>query len=440
MPIITAEIGTGPEASLAPIGRPNITSWMDDRLDPSKNLKQFTIFNKLLPELRLKIWCHCMPPPGRAVFDHNTTPQVLFDPWRRYSSAFHPDEDVIALPDNFFWGRTPIIFQVCQESRNIGKLRIFPVTGLKLFHGGNREYHPTFQISTQSHPTSFFLKTLWFSPKDTIELPIRSALELPDILAAATQIAGTWAEKANPLKVRNVQFSFLVTNSNRLDSSVVRQLTGICSLVRDLGRSATIFVGMGAGYAHKKGRFYLNDDQERWVYNEDGTFCNPELQRLLECKLGVPPDEWVLAKDYDPSNLPALSAELINLDSIAGDSYDLSPRIKRNFLPENTKCAVVSDWDAHTFCVNSEIIEEHIAKINPRIRYVDEVRASLVKDGFTGGWEKGEACRRGLSFAKTGLYGEICGDNVSSDESASDDVSAGDDISASDDASASNDV
>lgn len=420
MPIISTEI------SAAPIETSNSTSWFENRLDPSKNLKKFTIFNKLFPELRLKIWSHCMPPPGRSVFDHSMISTVYFDPWKNYSALFHPDEDVIALPDNFFWGLTPVIFQVCQESRYIGKLRIFPVTGLSLFHGGNKEYHATFQLSTQSLPASFEIKTLWFSPKDTIELPIRHADEIPEIQDAATEIAASWLAEANPLKVRNVQFSFLVSGINRLDTKMVQQLTRICFLVRHLGRFATLFIGMGAGYAHRRGRFYLNDDQERWVYNEDGTFCNEDLQSQLEYKLGVPHGEWPLAKDYDQSNLPALYAELSNLDYIPVPTHDLPEGIAEDLLPIISKCAVLTDKEAYIYCINSEIIEEHIASVNPQIRYVDQIRAGLAEDGYTGGWEKGETWRRNLSFKKTGLCEEICDNDVRSDESASEDASAGD--------------
>lgn len=148
-----------PASPSAPVAIPNITTWMEDRLDQSKNLKQFTIFNELPPGLRLKIWCHCMPPPGRAVFDHCMEAPGLSDPWMKYSFSFHPDEDV-ALPDNFFWRQTPVLFQICQESRYIGKLRIFPVTGLHIFHSRSSRFHPTFQISTQRHSKGFFLKTL----------------------------------------------------------------------------------------------------------------------------------------------------------------------------------------------------------------------------------------------------------------------------------------
>lgn len=400
-----AEIFRSLEGPSAPTRISDFDSWMEDRVFPSKNLKQFTIFNKLLPELRLKIWCHCMPPPGRAVFDHNTAPQVMFDPWLRHTMAFHPDENVVALPDNFFWGRTPVLFQVCQESRYIAKLRIFPVTGLYAFHGGSSRFHPTFQISTQSHPNGFFLKKLWFSPMDTIELPIRSVLELMDIQIAAEQIVEAWVKEVNPLKVRKVQFSFLVTASNILDSSAVRQLTDLCSMVAELGRSATIFIGMGAGYAHKTSRFYMNDDQDRWVYNEDGTFCNPELQKLVESKLGVTPGEWILPRDYAPVNLPALTAELRNLDSIVEGRRGLAQKIQQHIIvPKDSQCAVSSYRDAYVYCLNSELLEEHIAKVNPQIRYVDEIRAGLVEDRFAGSWARGEAWRRGLSFDKTGLY------------------------------------
>ncbi|ELR02327.1 hypothetical protein VC83_01405 [Pseudogymnoascus destructans] len=401
MPIISADI------CAAPIEEPNGSSWMEDRLDRSQNLKRFTIFNKLFPELRLKIWCHCMPPPGRAVFDHSLGPRVLWDPSMGYYALFHPEEDVLTLPDNFFGGRTPVLFQVCQESRYIGKRRIFPVTGLRLFHGGNIRYQPTFQMSIMAHPFNFFIKTLWFSPKDTIVIPIRSADALLDIQLAAVQIARTWDEEENPLMVRKVQFSLLITDINKLNSKVAGHLTKICSLVRDLGRSATIFIGMGAGFAHRRGRFYLNDDQEEWVYNEDGTFCNPDLQKQLEHKLAASPGKWVLSKDYDPSNVSALSDELGGLDSIAASSPDKSfLGIGRINLPCLSRCAVISHHSAYKYCLNSEIIEAHFAKVNPLIRYVDQIRDGLVEDRYTGGWERGEAWRRGLSFKKTGLYGE----------------------------------
>ncbi|OBT83938.1 hypothetical protein VE02_06853 [Pseudogymnoascus sp. 03VT05] len=263
------------------------------------------------------------------------------------------------------------------------------------------------------HPSDFKIKTLWFSPKDTIEIPIRSAYSLPDIQLAAAQIARTWDKEEAPSMVRKVQFSYLVTDRNRLSSTVVKQLTEICSLVRDLGRSATIFIGMGAGYAHRQGRFYLNDDQEEWVYNEDGTLCNPDLQKLLEHKLAAPAGEWALPKDYDPINIPTLSDELNNLDSIARTSPDQSfMGIGRMNLQCLSMCAVISHRSAYNYCLNSEIIEAHFAKVNPLIRYVDQIRDGLVEDMYTGGWEKGEAWRRGLSFKKTGLYGRDSDDDV----------------------------
>jgi hypothetical protein len=333
-----------------------------------------------------------------------------------YYSLFHPEEDVLALPDNFFWGRTPVLFQVCQESRYIGKMRIFPVTGLSLFHGGNITYNPSFQASIMRHPGGFRIKTLWFSPKDTIELPIRSEYALRDMQIAAAQITKAWGEEENPLVVRKVQFSFLVTDANKLNSKVIKHLTKICSLVRDLGRSATIFIGMGAGFAHRRGRFYLNDDQEEWVYNDDGTFCNPDLQKELEHKLSATPGEWAPSKDYDPSNFPALFNELNGLDSIASSGPDQSSiGTTAIVLPCLSRCAVISHYSAYNYCLNSEIIEAHLAEVNPRIRYVDQIRDGLVEDRYTGGWEKGEAWRRGLSFKKTGLYGEDSQDGVWSD-------------------------
>jgi hypothetical protein len=409
---------------------------MEDRLDRSKNLKQFTIFNKLPPELRLKIWCHCMTPPGRAVFDHSLGPRVLSDSLMGYHSLFHPDEDVLALPDNFFWGRTPVLFQVCQESRYIGKQRIFPVTGLSLFHNGNRTYHPTFQMSIMGHPSDFKIKTIWLSPKDTIEIPIRSAHAFLDIHLAAAQIARMWVEEETPLKVRKVQFSYLVTDRNKLSSKVVQQLARICSLVRDLGRSATLFIGMGAGYAHRRGRFYLNDDQEHWVYNEDGTFCNPDLQKELEHKLAASRGKWPLSEDYDPSNVSALSNELNNLDSIAESSPDQSfLKIGKMVFPCLSRCAVISYLSAYSYCLNSEIIEAHFAKVNPLIRYVDQIRDGLVEDSYTGGWERGEAWRRKLSFENTGLYGEDSASEDSSSEDSSSEDSSNEDGAGEDSAS-----
>ncbi|KFY28099.1 hypothetical protein V493_03105 [Pseudogymnoascus sp. VKM F-4281 (FW-2241)] len=379
---------------------PNSTTWMEDRLDPSKNLKQFTIFNRLIPELRLKIWCHCLPPPGRAVFDYQLHSQ-------RTGPSFHPDEDVVALPDNFFWKLTPVIFQVCQESRYIGKLRAFPVTGLSIFHGRESQFYPTFQSSTQSHPNSFVLKTLWFSPNDTIEIPIRSAIEPWGAGTAAGQIARAWVKNIDPLKVRKVQFSFFVSDRNRLDTSIVEHLTNICSLVTDLGRSATIFIGMGAGYAHKKGRFYLNDDQERWVYNEDGTFCNPELQKLIGCKPRVSPSRFTHPRRHSFLSPTAVVYELQKFGSYAGNSRELVERTEKKIGPRDSQCAVTSYTDAYVYCLNSEIIEEHFAKVNPQIQYVDQIRAGLVEDGFAGGWERGEAWRRGLSFDKIGFFGRM---------------------------------
>ncbi|KFY16023.1 hypothetical protein V491_05460 [Pseudogymnoascus sp. VKM F-3775] len=398
MPIISAEINAAPASPSGPITISNITSWMEDRLDRSKNLKQFTVFNELPPELRFGVI-------------------GLSDPWMRYSSSFHPDEDVIALPDNFFWRQTPLVFQICQESRYIGKLRIFPVTGLHIFHNRNSRFHPTFQLSTQSHPKGFFLKTLWFSPKDTIEIPIRDAsLESIDIHIAAQQIARWWVAEKTPLKVRSVQFSFLVTNSNRLGSSAVERLTSISSLLVGLEGSATIFIGMGSGYGHRRGRFYLNDDQERWVYNDNGTFCNPELQKRVDSRPKDSP-KWDLPTKYSRPNLAALTAELRNLDSMDVDLREIDQRMEWNIIPQDSQFAVSCYQDAFTYCLNSEIIEDHIRKVNPRIRYVDEIRAGLVKDGFAGGWERGEAWRRGLSFDTTALYEpvrKINGDDVSS--------------------------
>ncbi|OBT61127.1 hypothetical protein VE03_10845 [Pseudogymnoascus sp. 23342-1-I1] len=356
--------------------------------------------------------------------------KVYFDLWGGSSAPFHPDEDVIALPDNFFWNRTPIVFQICQESRNIGKLEIFPVTGLSLFHGGNKKYYATLQLSNQGHPAGFKIKALWFSPKDTIELPIRDAEEIPDIQEAAAEIAASWVAEENPLKIRKVQFSFLVSDLNRLNTKIVKQLTRICFLVRILGHSATIFIGMGSGYAHRRGRFHINDDQEHWVYNDDGTFCNGDLQSQLEYKLGVPHGEWPLAKDYDQSNLPALSAELNDLDWFTGPIPDLPSELQQNLLPIRSMCAVVSQNSAYTYCINSEIIERNIRKVNSQICYVDQIRDSLVEDGFTGGWERGEALRRKLSFRKTGLLEEIFGDDVESDGPAGEDVSTGEDVPA----------
>ncbi|KFY07540.1 hypothetical protein V492_07054 [Pseudogymnoascus sp. VKM F-4246] len=355
MPIISLDIGIGPEGCFAPGGVSNFNSWMENRLDRSKDLKKFTIFNKLPPELRLKIWCHCMPPPGRAVFFNRMG----------HISSFLPDEDVLALPDNFFWGRTPAIFQVCQESRYIGKLRVFRVTGLSIFYGGSGQFHPTFQVSTQCHPRGFVLQGLWFSRNDTIEMPIRSTSELGAVRDAAAQIGREWVKEGNPLRFLRVQFSFFLSSQNQINPGAVQHITSICELVSELGPSAIIFIGMGAGYAHKKSRFFLNDDQERWTYNEDGTFCYPELNNPQGS-----------ASAWDPP---------------------------RSVPPTIIRYAVRSYQEAYTYCLNSEILEEHIAKANPRIRYVDQIRATLVKDGFAGGWEKGEAWRRGLSFDKTGL-------------------------------------
>jgi hypothetical protein len=289
-------------------------------------------------------------------------------------------------------------------------------------------------------------RILWFSPKDTIEIPIRSSMEFSDVETAAGQITKAWVKAENPLRVRMVQFSFLVTETNRLDLTCAKHLISVCSLVGKLGRSATIFIGMGAGYTHKGGRFYLNDAQEEaWVYNNDGTFCNPERQKQVEDEEGMSEyefengngdkhengDEGFPLTPEDTSNMEISfngrcpEPNPSNLDSRccgsglgmamayypANDCWGHSSREplanptsgRKVVIPKDSQCAVRSYRGAYFYCLNSEIIEEHIAKINPNIKYVDEIRSGLVQGRFTGRWEPGEAWRRSLSFDRTGL-------------------------------------
>lgn len=389
-----------------------------ERLDPSKNLKTFTRFDDLIPELRVKIWSHCLVPPGRAVFDH-----CLEFP----TSSFGPDEAVVATSGNFFWKGTPVIFQICRESRYEGKLLMNPVTGLKIFHNEGHRFHPSLEVRTLRHPPAFVLKKLWFSVKDTIEIPIRSSIELRDVETAARQIAQAWVDGTNPLKVRKVQFTFLVAEDNKMSADVVDYLSTISSVVGELGGSVTIFIGMGAGYAHKKGRFYLNDDQENWTYNEDGTLYDQELQAKLEDEEGIPTDEKDLDSEDDSGGEKnvlivhgSLSKPTVEYsgsemkpdrgddphkqrrDSNYGPSAPPANRRKR-LIPKNGQCAVNSPKEAYMYCLNSEIIEEHLAKTNARIKYADQIRGDLVRDIYTGGWERGEAYRLGLSFEKSRL-------------------------------------
>ncbi|KFX90468.1 hypothetical protein V490_06429 [Pseudogymnoascus sp. VKM F-3557] len=386
MSIRSTEIRTHPKDSSAQMDEFDL--WFKNRLDRSKTLKKFTIFNKLIPELRLKIWAHCMPPPGRAVFHHSVF------------TLFHPDEGVTARPNKFFWGSTPVIFQVCRESRYIGKQRVFPVTGL--YDESDRYNHPIYQRITRHVPGCVCLRTLWFSPKDTIEIPVRTFYEFRGVDIVAERISGVWVKEVNPLKVHKVQLSFLISDKNRVDTSVVEALCTFAALVGVVGPSATIFIGMGAGYCHESSRFYLNDDQERFTFNEDGTLCNPELNRLL----GPKPDGWYLGMDLHPSNLTSKASKFHGLGSKV-ESYCARWQQRRLNVVE-PPCAVSSYKDAYAYCLNSEIIEEHIATLNPQIKYVDEVRDSLAKDGFAGGWERGEAWRLGVSFEKSGLYTKIC--------------------------------
>lgn len=111
---------------------------------------------------------------------------------------------------------------------------------------------------------------------------------------------------------------------------------------------------------------------QEWLDFEDEAFCSSDTEEELERKGGLKSQD---KRDQD--------------------------------LPNDSRCMVTTPEGAYSYCINSEIIEENVAKQNPQVRYIDQIRSGLVQDGFTGGWVPGEAYRRGFSFDTTGLHGQL---------------------------------